>query len=216
MTLGDVLALSDRQERLLTRILQILLLGLVCYGLVTGQLGMAINGGVAFGLTLLPGLLRREYGYSIDAGLALWITVAVFLHSVGSLGPYRWFGWYDSITHTVSATVIAGFGYAGFRAFERHSEHIDVPDEFRAVFIVVFVLAAGVLWEILEFASELGATVVGVRPPLVVYGVDDIVHDLTYNLLGAAVVALWGTRYVRGLASFFSRRLRSHDGEVDS
>lgn len=216
MTLGDVLDLSDRQERLLTRAMQLLLAGLFLYGLVTRQVGVAVNGGITLGLTFLPALIRREYDYSMDSGLVLWLTLAVFLHSVGSLGPYQWFPWYDSITHTISATIIAGIGYATFRALELHTDEIDVPGEFRAVFIVVFVLAAGVFWEILEFGSEILGEIVGGRPPLVVYGVDDIVNDLVFNLLGALIVAAWGTTYVNGVIAFLRRRLRSRDGEADS
>ncbi|QLG62594.1 hypothetical protein [Halorarum salinum] len=213
MTLGDVLGFSDPQERVFGRILQLVLLGILLYGLATLQFGMAANGGLALAVTLLPALLRREYGYSMDAGLVLWITVAVFLHSVGSLGPYTWFPWYDSVTHTISATVIAGTGYAALRAFERHSDDIDVPSKFRAVFIVVFVLAAGVVWEILEFASGGLASITGTQAPLTVMGIDDIVSDMIFNTAGAVIVAAWGTCYVGGFVAFLGRRLRSESGD---
>jgi len=209
MTLGDLVELSDQQERLLTRGLQSLLIGIMVIGLATLRLGMAANGAFGLGLTLLPAVLRREYNYSMDPGLVLWITLAVVLHSVGSLGPYTWFSWYDSVTHTISATIIAGFGYASFRAFERHSDEIDVQSEFRAVFIVVFVLAAAVVWELLEFGSVLLAATLDTEPPLAVYGIDDIVTDMIFNTLGAVLVAVWGTGYVSGLTGFFRERLRA-------
>lgn len=200
MTLSDRLGLSDSQERLAVRLLQLALVGLVGYGLVTMRFAIAATGGFALAITLLPAALRREYGYSMDVGLVLWITVAMILHTVGSLWLYAWFQWYDEITHTVSATIIAGIGYASFRAFELHSDDIDVPPAFRAVFIVVFVLAAGVVWEVLEFA--LGGVVT-------VYGIDDIVTDFVFNAVGAVIMAVWGTGYVGGLVGFFRRRLRS-------
>jgi hypothetical protein len=136
----------------------------------------------------------------MDAGLVLWITIAVLLHIGGSLGLYAQYQWYDAITHTVSATLIAGVGYAAFRAVELHSSAIDVPSAFRAVFILVFVLAAGVVWEVLEFA--LGGFVT-------VYGVDDIVTDFVFNAVGAAIVAIWGTGYVTRLVGFFRGQLRA-------
>lgn len=201
MTLGEALDLSATQERALTRTLQLLLLGLVGYGLVTAQFSLAATAGFALGVTLLPALLRREYGYSMDAGLVLWIAVAVLLHTIGSLWLYVEYQWYDEITHTVSSTIVAGLGYAAFRALERHSDDIDVPPAFRSVFIVVFVLAIGVVWEVLEFA--LGGGLV------TVYGIDDIVTDFVFNAVGAVIVAIWGTGYVRGLVGFFGRRLRA-------
>ena len=200
MTLGDRLGLSDARERRAARTLQLALVGLVGYGLVTTRFGIAATGGFALAITLLPAALRREYGYSMDVGLVLWIAVAMILHTVGALWLYEWFQWYDEITHTVSATIIAGIGYASFRAFELHSDEIDVPPAFRAVFIVVFVLAAGVVWEVLEFS--LGGVVT-------VYGIDDIVTDFVFNAVGAVITAIWGTGYVNGLVGFFRRRLRS-------
>ncbi len=201
MTLGDALGLTDAQERRIVRGLQLVLVALFGYGVVTFQFGISGTAGFALGITLLPAWLRREYGYSMDAGLVLWITTAVILHAMGSLWFYDAYQWYDEIAHTVSASVIAGLGYAAFRAFELHSDEMNVPSTFRSVFIVVFVLAIGVFWEVLEFA--LGGVVV------TVYGIDDIVTDFVFNAVGAVIVAIWGTGYVSELVGFFRRRLRS-------
>jgi len=187
---------TDRIQRIAVRGMQAVLLALFAYTLVTVRLGLAL--GVGFGLfvTLLPALVSREYNYSMDPLLVLWITLAVFIHTIGSLGPYDWFGWYDSVAHTVSAVLIAGIGYVTLRTFEEHSDEIDVPGEFRALFIVVFVLAAGVFWELLEFASGALATALGADEPLAVKGVSDIVNDLVYNTLGAVLLAAFGTGYL--------------------
>ncbi|WP_327051193.1 hypothetical protein [Halomicrococcus gelatinilyticus] len=200
MTVGDSLGLSDSRERHIVRALQLVLVGLLFFGVVTVQVEVVASVGLALGVTLLPALLRREYGYAMDPGLVLWITVAMVLHVAGSLRLYAQYQWYDEITHAVSATLIAGVGYAAFRALELHSDDIDVPSEFRAVFVVVFVLAAGVLWEVLEYV--LGGLVT-------VYGIDDIVTDFVFNAVGAAIVAVWGTGYVSRLVGFFGDRLRS-------
>ncbi|WP_232701883.1 hypothetical protein [Halobacterium wangiae] len=201
------LTLPDGAQRIAVLIMQTGLLLLLLYTLVTVRLGLAL--GVAFGLgvTLLPALVRHEYGYSMDPLLALWVTLSISIHTFGSLGPYDWFSWYDSVAHTVSAVVIASIGYVILRTFEEHSPEIDVPGEFRAVFIVVFVLAAGVFWELLEFASGALARSLGAEAPLAVKGVDDIVTDLVFNTLGALIVAAFGTGYLGGLVSFARRRL---------
>ncbi|WP_049971722.1 hypothetical protein [Haladaptatus cibarius] len=200
MTIADTLGLSDSQERVIVRVLQGVLFGFLVFGLTTGQLSMTITSGIALGVTLFPAILRREYGYAMDAGLVLWITIAMILHTAGSLSLYSQYQWYDEVTHTVSATIVAGIGYASFRALELHSDAIDVPSEFRTIFIVVFVLAMGIFWEILEFA--LGGLIT-------VYGVDDIVTDMIFNTVGALIVAIWGTGYVGSLVGFFRERLRS-------
>lgn len=200
MTLGDTLGLSDTQERLLVRALQFVLVGLIVFGGVTGRTATAASAGIGLGVTLIPALLRREYGYSMDAGLVLWLTLAMLLHTIGAMGLYEQYQWYDEVTHTASSMVIAGVGYASFRALELHSDAIDVPSAFRAVFIVVFVLATGVIWEVMEFA--LGGLVT-------VYGIDDIVTDFVFNAVGAVILAVWGTGYVDGLVGFFHDRLES-------
>jgi hypothetical protein len=211
MTLSDVMGLSGARERLLVRLLQLGLAGLAVYGLVTVRLGVAANGALALSVTLVPALLRREYDYTMDAGLVLWITLAIVLHVIGSLGLYAQFSWYDEITHTVSATVVAGVGYAVFRAFEQHSDAIDVPSAFRGVFIVVFVLAFGVVWELFEFGAVEVSRLLGVDSPVTVYGIDDIVTDFVFNTVGAVLVALWGTDYTRSVVGFLRRRLDTHN-----
>ncbi|SER44521.1 hypothetical protein [Natrinema salaciae] len=201
MAIGDAVELTDSQERRIVRGLQLMLVALFGFGIATFQFGIAGTAGLALGVTLLPAWLRWEYGYSMNAGLVLWITTAVILHTIGSLWLYEEYQWYDEIAHTVSASVIAGLGYAAFRAFERHSDEMNVSSTFRSVFIVVFVLATGVVWEVLEFA--LGGGLV------TVYGIDDIVTDFVFNAVGAVIVAIWGTGSVSELIEFFGRRLRS-------
>ena len=209
MTLGEALGLSDTQERRLVRILQAGLFGLVVYGFVTLKIGIILNGVVSLAITFVPALLRREYNYYMDAGLVLWLTIAVGLHAVGSLGIYEQYPMYDVLTHTISSTVVAGIGYAGLLAFESHSDALDVPSAFRGVFVVLFVVAFGVFWEILEFGAVVASEGLGVESPLIVFGIDDIVTDYIFNTVGGLAVALWGSKYIGGLVGFFRSRLQS-------
>ena len=202
MGLLEGVELSDATETRLVRGLQLAMVAIAGYGLVTLDAGVVVPAAVGLGITAVPALLRREYEYAMDSGLVRWITAAVFLHAVGALGVYQRYQWYDEITHTVSAALIAALGYAAFRALELHSDDVAVPDEFRAVFIVVFVLAFAITWEVLEF-------VMGDLIP--VFGIDDIVTDMIANTLGAVVVAVWGAGPVDGLVGFLRGRLRSED-----
>lgn len=96
------------------------------------------------------------------------------------------------MTYTISATLIASIGYVVLHAFECHSAEIDVPSDVQVVFIIIFVLAFGVIWEMFEFTSVGLVRVIDVRPPVTVYGIDDIVTDMTFNTVGAVIVAIWG------------------------
>lgn len=211
MTASETIGLSERRERLLTRLLQFVLVGICLGGLATLRLGIAVNGAFGLALTLIPAAIRREYQYTMSPALVLWIAIAVSLHSVGSLGLYSWISWFDSLTHTVSAIIIAGLGYATVSGFGQHSTELHVPARFRPVFIVVFVLAVSIVWELLEFGSGQAARVVGIEAPLIVHGVDDIVTDMVFNTVGGLIVAVGGSGYFVSLSGFFRRRFGSQN-----
>jgi phosphoglycerol transferase MdoB-like AlkP superfamily enzyme len=187
------------RKRAIAAVLQAFLLGVALFGVVTGGASTVVTAGIALFITFVPALLHREFGYSLNSELLVLLTLAVSIHTAGAMGLYERFTWFDNIAHTVSAMVVAGIGYAGFRALELHSPEIDVPGRFRFLFILVFVLATGVFWEVIEFA--LGDL-------MTVYGVNDIVTDMVFNLVGAVIVAVWGTTHLGGLVGFFVRRLR--------
>jgi hypothetical protein len=191
------------------RLLQVVLAGITLVGLVRFEWGLVVNAGVSLGVTFLPGVLTRDYSVPLSPAQTLWITTAVSLHAIGALGPYEWFGWYDSVTHTLSATIVAGAGYASARALADHDDALEIPSEFMFVFVLVFVLAFGVLWEILEFATGGVASIVGGEPVLAQYGTRDIVLDLVFNTVGAVLVATLGTDRLgdvaRGLAQALAR-----------
>ncbi len=209
MSLRERVSVDDVYLRHLVRLLQVTLLGIALVGVVQFNLGLVVNAGVSLGVTFLPGILTRDYRIPLNVGVTLWITTAVFLHAVGALGPYEWFGWYDSVTHTLSATIVAGAGYASAQALADHDDALEIPSEFMFVFILVFVLAFGVLWEILEFASGGVASLVGGEAVLAQYGTRDIVLDLAFNAVGALLVATLGTDYLRDVARGVAETLRA-------
>jgi hypothetical protein len=214
MSLTDVFREDDETDgaiALATRGLQAALAVLIAYGGITGEFDLLINGIPALGLTFFPALLARRYDHETDPHVALWITVAALLHVVGFLGPYSVqsgpLSFYDQVAHAISASFVAGVGYALIEALDRTSTRIRFPDGFRFLFTLLFILAFGVAWEILEFGAGTGASMLGAKEVLVQYGIDDIVNDLVFNTLAAGVVALWGTGYFDGIASLFSRRV---------
>lgn len=197
--------------RLVARGLQLCLIGLIGYGAAIGEVGITINGVLALGVALLPDALQWWADHEVDPRIALWITVAALVHTVGFFGPYDWTtgipGLYDQAAHAISASFVAGVGYALVEALDRSSTRVHFPPEFRFVFILAFILAFGVAWEIAEFGGgALGSAITG-SEFLVQYGIRDIVADLVFNTLAAAAVALWGTGYFDGVATIFTRHL---------
>lgn len=206
MTVRDFLGLDERYDRWLVRALQAVLVGVIAVGLYRKSPSVIVNGGVSLAITFVPGLLERNYRLPIDSGVVLWITAAVCVHAIGALGPYRWFGWYDQVAHTLSATIVAGVGYAGARAVDLHSDDIEIPSTYMFGFVIVFILAAGVLWEILEFAVGFASQVITGTEALAQYGIDDIALDLTFNAIGGVIVATLDTPQLRRVARAIAGR----------
>ncbi|AEH37206.1 hypothetical protein [Halopiger xanaduensis] len=191
---------SDRNQRRLTRLLQLVLVGIVAYGLLAGQPKAISNGSLALVVTFVPAVLERNYGLPLDPWLGLWITVAVFLHTAGSAGMYGRIEWWDHLTHAMSASLVAGAGYTVARAIELHSDEITIPRRFAFVYILVVVLAFAVVWELFEFGLDIVADTTGMTMPLAQHGLDDTVRDLLFNGLGALVVAVFGQAHLLGVA----------------
>ncbi|MFC4451527.1 hypothetical protein [Halorussus aquaticus] len=208
------LRLSDRRQRQVVRGLQLALVVVLAVGLVRRSVGVVVNAAVALAVMELPGLLERDYGLPIDAGLTLWIVVPVFLHALGSFGLYEAIGLWDNLTHTLSSSLVAAAGYATVRAFDVHDADVYFPRKFVAAFILVFTMAFGVLWELLEFGIDGFASQTGVESILAQHGLANTMTDLVFDCFGAVVVAVWGGAYLAGVSRSLADRLAA-DGESE-
>lgn len=195
------LRVPRRHQRAASRLLQFAIAGILVVGLVTRTLGVLVNAALALALTVVPAVLRRDYRIELDAGVTLWITLALFFHTLGMLGFYADVWWYDHVTHTLSATIVAAGGYVIARAADEASDDIYLPPRFMFVFVLLFTLGLGVLWEVLEFAARAGAGVLGLDPVLVQYGLEDTLFDLLFDTFGAVLVAAFGTGSVTGVVA---------------
>ncbi len=187
--------------------MQLILVAIVGYGLLYSQSKAIVNGSVALAVTFAPALLERNYNIPLDPWLGLWITLAVFLHTMGSAGLYGAISWWDHLTHAMSASVVAGIGYTVVRAVDLHSDQIHIPRRFAFVFILIIVMAFGVIWELFEFGLDIVADETGIAMPLAQHGLDDTVRDMMFNTLGAIVVATVGQAHLSGVAETIRERL---------
>ena len=217
MKLRDRLDVPDERQRQVVHLMRALLVVFVGIGLWDGNTGVVVNAAVALGVTFVPALLEHEYDLPMDAGLTLWIGSAVFLHAFGTVGipglTESFYGensplpFYDHLTHGLSASVVAATGYTVVRAVEEHTDAVTLPPRFTFVFVLMFVLAFGVAWEVLEFGVSGVARLVGGGSVLTQYGIGDTMLDLVFNTLGGVVAAAWGTAYLTDVTSALTRRL---------
>ena len=203
MRVRDSLGIDTRRQQQATRGMVLVIVVILVLGILTGSTGVIVNTGVGLLVIQLPAFLERDYGITLDAGLTLWITSVVFLHAVGVIGLpwsdvnfYASVWWWDHVTHALSSSLVAAVGYTTVRALDRHSEGISIPPRFMFVFILLFVLAFGVAWEVLEFTITLVAEATGNATVLTQFGLDDTMLDLVFDTVGAVVVAIWGTAHL--------------------
>ncbi len=189
---------SMSNQRRMTLGMRAALIALVGYGVVAGEPKAITNGTISLLITSVPALLERNYRIPLDPWLGLWITLAVFLHTAGSAGLYAVVGWWDHLTHAMSASLVAGVGYTFARAVDIHSDRIYLPRQFFFVYTLVVVLAFAVVWELFEFGLDVAADATGVSMPLAQHGLDDTVLDLVFNSVGALAVAAFGQAHLVG------------------
>lgn len=197
-----------------TRGMQLLLLAISIFTLYVGDTKAFVNSFMALLITFIPSLMRRRYDVSLDIGLSLWITSAVFFHALGSINLtgqnlYTMISWWDHFTHALSASVVAAAGYIALRSVDEYSDEIYVPDKLAFVFILIFVLAFGVIWELIEFGLTLLSEVLGGETILTQYGLEDTMKDLLFNTGGAVIVGLFGEAYLNNSIEAVREKLES-------
>ncbi len=211
--LSDRLGLSERRQRQLVRALQLGIVATIGVGLFELDLAIVLTGVFSLGVTFLPAILQRKPRVTMDVGLVLWISTTVFLHALGTAFLYGDSFWWHNVTHTVSGSLVAAIGYGTFRGIDEYTSAVRFPSRFMFVLILLFVVSVGVLWEIMEFATDGLMLALGAEPVLVQHGLDDTMTDMLFNTLGAIVVATWGTAYLTGFVTDLRRQF--DDGDVE-
>lgn len=119
--------------------------------------------------------------------LSVWIGVAGFLHMIGMIGWYDTVWWWDHVTHTVSAALIAALLYAWLLVVEVDTRPFVLTAS-PTVAAVVLTLATGVLWEVVEQAVRLVCERLGIERILKRYGRLDTPLDIVFDGVGALLV----------------------------
>jgi len=83
------------------------------------------------------------------------------------------------------------------------------------VFILVFVMAFGVVREVIEFGIAGAASMLGSGSVLTQYGLEDIMRDLVFDAVGGVIVAIWGTAYLTDVVGAVEARLDGRGRQTD-
>lgn len=195
----------ERPGEAVVRLMQVGLLAIAAAGIVLGRPSVVVNALGGFAVTFLPALVGRDLRAPTGAGLTLWLTGAAFLHAVGAIGLpgaggnlYSQLWWWDHLTHTASATVVAGAGFGVVRTLDDH-EKLAFPPAVAFAVTLAIVLAVGVYWEVFEWA--VGHFQIFGESALTQYGSGDTAADLAFDGLGGLAVAAWSVRRHVGTAA---------------
>lgn len=188
--------LIHRLDDVLIILFQTAILGILVFGVLEDRPTIIFNGVFALLVTQVAAVFERGSRRPVYRTLVLWVSTAALFHAVGTLGPYGDFWWWDDVAHALSASAVAAIGYTGARAFDVEDECLRLPASFLFVYVLLFVVTAGVIWELFEFALTGVAVVLDISPPLAQKGLDDTVMDLVFDTAGALVVAI-GSLYPR-------------------
>ncbi|QHS17252.1 hypothetical protein [Halopenitus persicus] len=152
-----------------------------------------VNTGVSFLLVFVPVLVDvlTHWFYGIRVGLSpelpLWIAVTGLFHSYGMLGPYDEISWWDHLTHTLSAALVAALLYAGVIVALEYAP-VAAGTGLIWVTVVLVTLLSGVFWEVIELLARDFGRRCNLPPVLEHYGRRDTVLDLFFDVVGAVLV----------------------------
>lgn len=178
---------------LATRVMQGAMLATGFGGLVTGYYAWVPASFISFFVTMIPAILSRNLKLVLPSGLTFFIALTMFLHAVGGSADFYGDvpGW-DHLTHMMSGSMIGVLGFVLVVIVDKYVESIFLPRPILAFFVIMLVMAVGVLWEIMEFTND------SLLHTHLQYGLADTMWDLFFDGVAGFLAAAIGFRYLGG------------------
>jgi hypothetical protein len=181
----------EERLRLLSRGMQAAMLGVAVAGIATGNLTWVPAAVVSLLMSGIPSLVRRDLAIVLPFELNFLIVLALFLHVVGGFsGFYDNVPGWDHVTHIMSSSLIAALGFVAVVTVDKYLDSIFLPRPFLTFFIVMFTMAFGVLWELMEFAND------QLTGSHLQYSLEDSMVDLIFDGFAGFIVAALGAYYL--------------------
>ena len=182
----------EKRLKLVSRGMQAAMASVVVAGVLTGNLTWVPAAAVSLAISEVPSLLRRDLRIVLPVELNLWIVLALFLHVIGGVsGFYDNLPGWDHVTHAMSSSLIAALGFVIVAALDKYVESIYLPTPFLSLIIVMFTMAMGVSWELMEYVID------EISGSNMQYSLSDTMVDLLFDLLAGLIVAVGGMYYLR-------------------
>jgi len=186
---------------MIERVVQLMILILSIISFLQGDPFWGIMCIISLFIVYIPGIIQRELKITLSLELEILMFGALLLHLLGGvLNLYTAYNW-DFLTHLVSSILTAVIGFISIVIIDRYVRSVKLDSFLIILFVILFTLAVGVLWELGEFFSDY---FFGTEEQ---HGYLDTMSDLLTNLLGGLIMAVVSPLYLRGYPKKIEERL---------
>jgi hypothetical protein len=178
--------------KLASRAMQAGMVGLAIFGMLVREYTYVPAALAAIFISTLPSVMKRDLNIVLPVELNFWIVLALFVHLIGSFsGFYDNLPGWDHLTHAMSASLVAALGFVVVTAVDKYADSIHLPPAFLALFIIMFTMAIGVIWELMEYMVD------EFTGSYLQYSLSDTMRDLLFDAIGGLLVASVGSFYLK-------------------
>ncbi len=189
--------------------MKLILIALLPYEVYIGEYLFSVATLIAIGVSLVPSIVERNYRIHLPFELDLLITLALFLHTF--MGEWLMFYekvWlWDKILHLYGTGVISLLAFMLVYSLH-YTRKLRLTIPFIGFFTVIFAVAMGAMWEILEFWVD------NVFAKQMQKGLADTMWDMIYDAVAGVITATMGMLYVRYSTPEKRKRLAVTLGEL--
>ena len=171
----------------LAYLMQFLIFIFLIVAIIRMKIGVVFIAIIGLFITFIPLMLKRKWKVTLPWTLNLLITLSLFIYIGGVL--FGWFHlfhpyYYDKISHLIASITVALLGFTSVLIIDWYTE-VELTDKSILVFVVIFTLAVGAFWEILEFGAD---QILGTNSQY--DGLSGSMFDLIFDLAGGIIAAI--------------------------
>ncbi len=138
-------------------------------------------------LSFIPSILHKNFNITLPWILDTLIAFALFLHIGGVvLNVYHTIPYYDSLTHFVSAILVAFLAFVSIYILDKYWKGLHMNKYAMAFIVIIFTMAMGVIWEFFEWATDI------LFQTQEQWGLQDTMKDLFSDTIADIFIALVG------------------------
>ncbi len=173
-------------------ILKALMVLLILMAVSRGSWTWVLSGIIALLLCMVPTLVNWKWKDTVPRAIDILVTLALLIHVGGEVtAAYFILPHYDTVAHFTSSLLIACIAFVAIYSLDRYWGGLSMDIYVMAFFVVIMAMAIGVIWEFMEWGSDLYTGSWAQR------GNQDTMGDLLIDTLGGIVMAIIGVLLVK-------------------